>query len=310
MRFFAAVSLAMVGLAVAQEKDPWIGKRVFTQFGAVLKVGKNVVDDEGRTASLAASGKDRQISRVYRVEHTNGEWLWLRDEKSGASGWVQSRYVIPYEQAIDFYTSQIRSNPQAWLYCSRGSVWLQKGEYDKAFTDFNEAIRLEPGAATYWSNRGNALMHKKEYDKAVADFNEAIRLDPKYAKVYNSRGYAWVTKKEYDKAFTDFNEAIRLDSKDAWAYHNLAWFWATCPDEKYRDSKKSIGSATKACELTNWKDANKLGILAAVYAESGDFDKAVEWQEKANKLNTDAEDKKKGDERLKLYKDKKPYRYE
>jgi hypothetical protein len=51
-----------------------------------------------------------------------------------------------------------------------------------------------------------------------------------------------------------------------------------------------------------------LGTLAAAYAEAGDFDKAVEWQGKANKLYTGAEDRKKGEERLKLYRDKKPYR--
>ena len=51
-----------------------------------------------------------------------------------------------------------------------------------------------------------------------------------------------------------------------------------------------------------------MDTLAAAYAEVGDFDYAVEWQEKANKLYTDAEDKKKGEEWLKLYKDKKPYR--
>jgi hypothetical protein len=39
-----------------------------------------------------------------------------------------------------------------------------------------------------------------------------------------------------------------------------------------------------------------------------DFDKAFEYQEKANKLFTDAEDRKKGEGRLRLYKDKKPYR--
>ena len=42
----------------------------------------------------------------------------------------------------------------------------------------------------------------------------------------------------------------------------------------------------------------------------GQFDKAVEWQEKANALYADAEDKKKGEGRLKLYKEKKPYREE
>jgi hypothetical protein len=35
---------------------------------------------------------------------------------------------------------------------------------------------------------------------------------------------------------------------------------------------------------------------------------AVEWQEKANKLYADADARKKGEDRLKLYKEKKPYR--
>jgi hypothetical protein len=49
-------------------------------------------------------------------------------------------------------------------------------------------------------------------------------------------------------------------------------------------------------------------VLVASYAEAGNFDKAVEWQERANKLYTDAEARKKGEERLNLYKDKKPHR--
>ncbi len=80
------------------------------------------------------------------------------------------------------------------------------------------------------------------------------------------------------------------------------------PEERLRDGKKAIELATRACELSEWKEAYKLGTLAAAYAEVGEFDKAIEWQEKANRLFTDAEDKKKGEERLKLYKDKKPYR--
>jgi hypothetical protein len=47
-----------------------------------------------------------------------------------------------------------------------------------------------------------------------------------------------------------------------------------------------------------------------VHAKSGDFDKAVEYQEKSNKLFTDTEDRKNGEERLKLFKDKKPFRDE
>ena len=152
-------------------------------------------------------------------------------------------------------------------------------------------------------NRGNAWYAKKEYDKAIADYDEAIRLDPKHAMAYNSRGNAWHAKKEYDKAIADYDEAIRLDPKHAVAYNGRAWLWATCPDAKYRDGKQAVESATRACELTDWKDAGHLDTLAAAYAEAGDFDAAVKWQEKALQLLSKAEEglRKGMDSRLELY---------
>jgi tetratricopeptide (TPR) repeat protein len=276
------------------------------------------------------------------VEHFNGEWLWLQDEKSGVAGWVQSKFVIPYEQAIDNYTDLIRGNPRAPNYNNRGVIWKAKGEYDRAIADFDEAIRLEPGKATYWNNRGsawadekqydraiadfdvaiglapedavayfnrgNARYRKKEYDRAIADYGEAIRLDPELAAAYGNRGDAWKGKKEYDRVIADYGEAIRLDPKNATPYNGRAWVWATCPDAKHRDGKRAVESSTRACELSGWKDAYHVGTLATSQAEAGDFAKAVEFQEEANALYADPEDKKQGEMRLRLYRDKKPYR--
>ena len=79
----------------AQADNGWIGKRVITQYGTVLQVGNQVVDDEGRGKNLAR-GKDLQAFRIYKVEQTNGPWLWLVAEGSGVKGWAPATNVSSF----------------------------------------------------------------------------------------------------------------------------------------------------------------------------------------------------------------------
>jgi serine/threonine protein kinase len=59
-----------------------------------------------------------------------------------------------------------------------------------------------------------------------------------------------------------------------------AWRQATHPAAEVRDGPRAIENATKACELSDWKNPEHVDTLAAAYAEVGDFASAVEWQRK------------------------------
>jgi len=100
---------------------------------------------------------------------------------------------------------------------------------------------------------------------------------------------------------------LKLAPDDQGVLNNLAWVLATSPDAKLRDGRRAIELAEKACELSEYKLAHILSTLAAAYAETGDFDRAVEWSTKAVELG----DENHGDalkKELESYKAKKPWR--
>jgi tetratricopeptide (TPR) repeat protein len=216
-----------------------------------------------------------------------------------------------YDLAMADCEEAIRLDPKnALAFIARGDVWENKEEYAKALTDYDEAIRLDPMLESAFHNRGSVWLAMKEYDKAFADFSKAIRLDPKDGAAFCNRGTVWWHKNELAKALADYEEAIRLWPDVAQVHKAKAWLLAACDDAKYRDGKKAVQCARRACELCN-RDPFCREALAAAYAESGNFKQAIETQKQA--LAMPGYPKQQVDrarECLKLYEAGKPYRVE
>jgi tetratricopeptide (TPR) repeat protein len=217
-----------------------------------------------------------------------------------------------YDKAIDDYSEAIRLKPDSVnVYIERGHAYDHKRDYDRVIADFNEVIRLDPNQATAYYNRGNAYDHKGDYDRAIADYNEAVRLNLDYAYICKaSRAYAYSQKGYYSTAIADYNDAIRLNPTNAVAYINLAWLLAVCPDANHRNGEYAVEYATKACEQSEWKIPAYFSALAVAYAEAGDFDNAIIWENKYLESNPPKDAQEKARQRLSLYEQKKPYHEE
>jgi tetratricopeptide (TPR) repeat protein len=225
---------------------------------------------------------------------------YVKRESASANKGERDKAIADYTKALAIDPKNVNS------YINRGAVWHAKGEHDKAIADYTKALAIDPKNVNAYINRGSAWHAKGEDDKAIVDYTKALAIDPKNVNAYISRGAVWHAKVKYGEAIADYTKAVAIAPKAHRAYLNLAFIHATCPDAKFRDGKKSVENASKADELTGGKDPAVLHTLAAAYAESGDFAKAQEWQEKAIELAPE-EWKKELRARLELYKQGKPY---
>ena len=104
------------------------------------------------------------------------------------------------------------------------------------------------------------------------------------------------------------------DLSGAEASNITAWKLATFPIDKVRDGAKAVRLAYNACKATDWETHAYVDTLAAAYAETGDFKKAVEYQEQAIELLNEASNRERSaslegyQKRLELFQNKKPYR--
>jgi tetratricopeptide (TPR) repeat protein len=92
------------------------------------------------------------------------------------------------------------------------------------------------------------------------------------------------------------------------ALNNLAWALAVVPAAALRDGAEALKYARKACEITDWKYSYALGTLAAAYAETGNFDEAVKWQQKAIEIGMPEDDLPAARDRLRRYQQGEPFR--
>jgi tetratricopeptide (TPR) repeat protein len=117
-------------------------------------------------------------------------------------------------------------------------------------------------------------------DRAIADFTETIRIK-KSTVAYKRRAAAYSLKGDYTRALVDLRDAAKAAPNDGAALINLAWFLATCPEPSLRDGNEAVTDATKACEISHWKNGYAIDALAAACAETGNFDLALSYENEA-----------------------------
>lgn len=217
-----------------------------------------------------------------------------------------------YEEALKDYDEAIRIDPTKYkAFYGRSFTHAQLGNFDAAWQDISETLRLNPKFAPAYVYRGGLLARQEKWEKARADYQTARRIDPNLAEVWAAIARLAVHRREYREAVLDFEKLLTLKLPAlarADGLNALAWIHATCPVRAMRDGPRSVKEAREACESSNWENFAAVDTLAAGFAESGDFEKAVNFQWFAVSIIPEGEEREAAERRLRLYANHQPYR--
>jgi lipoprotein NlpI len=150
-------------------------------------------------------------------------------------------------------------------------AYLDKGNNDRAITDCNQAIRLDPKFAIAYRNRGNAYRYKGDVGSALADYTQAIELNPNFFQSYLARGLLSLDVGDLPKALADINQASALNPKDPYTA-----LWLDIVNKRSR-LPSTLAEATAQIDMTKWPAPVirlYLGQMTpeAVLAAAADFD--------------------------------------
>jgi len=181
-----------------------------------------------------------------------------------------------YAQAIVHFEATAALTPDsAPAHFNLGTALALAGRREEAIAQYHQALALNPDYALAHNNLGDALLLQGKTDEALQHFHDAVRLDPRNVEAHYNVGSVAIARGDVAAAIKEFREAVSLKDNSGPALVGLAWLLATVPDSALRDPAEAVRLATHAADLSDRRDPRVLDLLAAAYASSGDFDRAV-----------------------------------
>jgi TolB-like protein len=177
-----------------------------------------------------------------------------------------------FAQASDEYSRALSLAPgSARVLQDYGAFAVDMGRVESGLTAIRHAVTLDPLSTTAHARLGEALWIARRYSEAVAAFDQVITLDPNASRAYAWRGLAYYGLGEFQSA---------LSSCEAKAVKEGPWTRVCLALVYDKLGRRANAEAIFAKNLALVGDVQSYQY-AEIYAQWGNFTKALEWLEKA-----------------------------
>ena len=218
----------------------------------------------------------------YKIfeDSTTDDWVMIRPSAAILRTFIPEIFKIIVE---------LLSKREA-VYGNQGNVHLSSGDYDKALECYDKALELEPKSVEGFAHRAQAYRFKGDYNKAITECNTAVSLNPDYALSYLIRGDACYDQLRGQGSFglssllkviKDYNKAIELKSDFGEAYRSRAMIY-----RMLNSDSEALEDLNKAIEFAPG-NANDYYNRGLIHRDNGDLNLAIDDLNKAIELKPD-----------------------
>ena len=181
-----------------------------------------------------------------------------------------------YDNAIDPHSGD------AWRHFRRGAALDGLGQTERALTDYNEAIRLDPSPALSYFRRGVLLAtRKRAFEEAIGDFSKVLALEPDNVEALIRRGDAYSQLGSSGQALADLERAVELAPNNSAPY-----LFRGLAEARRGDFARALEDYDSAL-IRDPFDAEAMVNRAAIHSLEGRQDLAIDDLDRALAIDGD-----------------------
>ncbi len=222
--------------------------------------------------SLLLRGEFEQtIEWVARFKAKNPDYASLSDAEIEALKSAPARERV----RVSFYT-MIENNV--------GVAKSQLGRVDEALEHYKTVLRFVPDDTDALNNIGYETYLRGATNEAVRYWFATLNVDPNNGPAHCFLGMIYEDRSEWAKAIKHYQGVLNASPGQVAYQFRLAWLLATAEDDRLRDTVRALGLAQSVMRATDGKSAKAWDLLGIIWAERGDFERALECAGKALEL--------------------------
>jgi protein O-mannosyl-transferase len=196
--------------------------------------------------------------------------------------WVQTWYWRDSETLFKRALAVTTNNDVAEN--NLGIEYLRQGNVNAAISLLQRAVDLRPDNSPAHENLAKALLQKGKVAEALIHYRKLLELQPDNIEVHNIVGTVLIQQGRIREGVEEWQKVLAIQPDNGNAMSNLAWVFATSPDDSLRDGANAVQLAEEALRISAHRIPIIFRTLAAAYAETGAFSKAIQTAQEGIEL--------------------------